>query len=98
LPAWLTSSHALHRTLSQITHTLARVAQLDELAATGAFPNFDAELVAPILEEANKLARDVLAPLNPIGHKTGAKLGDNGVIAAPGFAKTPIASSLTAAG
>jgi len=71
--------------VSQITHTLARVAQLDELAATGAFPNFDAELVAPILEEANKLARDVLAPLNPIGHKTGAKLGDNGVIAAPGL-------------
>ncbi len=33
------------------------------------------ELVAaPILDEANKLARDVLAPLNPIGHKTGAKL------------------------
>jgi alkylation response protein AidB-like acyl-CoA dehydrogenase len=71
--------------VSQITHTLARVAQLDELAATGAFPNFDAELVAPILEEANKLARDVLAPLNPIGHKTGAKLTDAGVIAAPGL-------------
>ena len=72
--------------ISQITHTLARIARLDELAATGAFPNFDPDLVAPILHEANKLARDVLAPLNPIGHKTGAKLGDNGVIAAPGLA------------
>jgi len=70
----------------QITHTLARIARLDELAATGAFPNFDPDLVAPILDEANKLARDVLAPLNPIGHKSGAKLGDNGVIAAPGLA------------
>ncbi len=73
--------------VSQIAHTLARVAKLDELAATGAFPNFDADLVAPILDEANKLARDVLAPLNPIGHKTGAKLTDDGVIAAPGFAE-----------
>jgi 3-(methylthio)propanoyl-CoA dehydrogenase len=69
----------------QIAHTLARIARLEEIAATGAFPNFDADLVAPILDEANKLARDVLAPLNPIGHKTGAKLGDAGVIAAPGL-------------
>jgi alkylation response protein AidB-like acyl-CoA dehydrogenase len=71
--------------ISQIAHTLSRIARLDELAATGAFPNFDADLVAPILDEANKLARDVLAPLNPIGHKTGAKLTDAGVIAAPGL-------------
>jgi alkylation response protein AidB-like acyl-CoA dehydrogenase len=71
--------------VSQIAHTLARIARLDELSATGAFPNFDADLVAPILDEANKLARDVLAPLNPIGHKTGAKLTDAGVIAAPGL-------------
>jgi len=71
--------------VSQIAHTLARIARLDEIAATGAFPNFDADLVAPILDEANKLARDVLAPLNAIGHKTGAKLTDAGVIAAPGL-------------
>ncbi len=73
--------------VDQIAHTLQRIARLEELAATGAFPNFDADLVAPILDEANKLARDVLAPLNPIGHKHGAKLADGGVIAAPGFAE-----------
>jgi alkylation response protein AidB-like acyl-CoA dehydrogenase len=72
--------------LSQIAHTLAHIAKLDEIAATGAFPNFDTDLVSPILEEANKLARDVLAPLNSVGHKTGAKLTDAGVIATPGFA------------
>jgi alkylation response protein AidB-like acyl-CoA dehydrogenase len=72
--------------VSQIADTLARIGRLDELAATGAFPNFDAELVAPILDEANKLARDVLAPLNPVGHKTGAKLTDAGVVPTPGFA------------
>jgi alkylation response protein AidB-like acyl-CoA dehydrogenase len=71
--------------VSQIADTLARIGRLDELAATGAFPNFDADLVAPILDEANKLARDVLAPLNPVGHKAGAKLTDTGVIPTPGF-------------
>jgi len=71
--------------ISQITHTLARIGRLDELASTGAFPNFDPDLVAPILDEANKLARDVLAPLNPIGHKTGARLTAAGVVAAPGL-------------
>ncbi len=72
--------------LPQISSTLTHVAQLDQLAATGAFPNFDGDLVAPILEEANKLARDVLAPLNATGHKVGAKLTDKGVEATPGFA------------
>ncbi len=71
--------------ISQITHTLVRIARLDDLAATGAFPNYDPELVGPILDEANKLARDVLAPLNPIGHKTGARLTHAGVVAAPGL-------------
>src|SRR5579871_2561289 len=71
--------------LEQISHTLSHIAQLEKLAATGAFPNFDPELVGPILDEANKLARDVLAPLNPVGHKSGAKLTDQGVLAAPGF-------------
>ncbi len=71
--------------VSQIAHTLSRIARLEDLATTGAFPNFDTGLVAPILDEANKLARDVLAPLNPIGHKVGAKLTETGVIAAPGL-------------
>jgi alkylation response protein AidB-like acyl-CoA dehydrogenase len=71
--------------LDQVARTLQRIGALDDLAATGAFPSFDADLVAPILEEANKLARDVLAPLNQQGHKTGAKLTEAGVVAAPGF-------------
>jgi 3-(methylthio)propanoyl-CoA dehydrogenase len=73
--------------VSQIARTLSRISKLEELGATGAFPNYSADLVAPILDEANKLARDVLAPLNSVGHKTGAKLTDNGVVAAPGFAE-----------
>jgi len=71
--------------VAQILHTLRTAGRIDDLAATGAFPNFDSDLLEPILDEANKLARDVLAPLNPIGHKTGAKLTDAGVVAAPGL-------------
>jgi len=71
--------------VNQITDTLNDIARINDLAATGGFPNFDGDLIAPILDEANKLARDVLSPLNPIGHKHGVKLTDAGVISAPGF-------------
>lgn len=73
--------------IAAITRALHAHGRLDALSATGAFPNFDTELVAPILEEANKLARDVLAPLNSVGHQTGVKLTEAGVVAAPGFAE-----------
>src|SRR5262245_53750662 len=73
--------------IDQIAHTLRTIGRLDDAATAGEFPNFDPDLVAPILDEANKLARDVLAPLNPVGHKIGAKLTDKGVVAAPGFAE-----------
>ncbi len=72
--------------LDQMQQTLTSIAQLDQLAETGGFANYDADLVAPILEEANKLARDVLAPLNQTGHQHGATLTNEGVAAAPGFA------------
>jgi alkylation response protein AidB-like acyl-CoA dehydrogenase len=71
--------------VNQITDTLNDIARINDLAATGGFPNFDGDLIAPILDEANKLARDVLSPLNPIGHKHGVKLTDAGVVSAPGF-------------
>lgn len=71
--------------VDDIAYTLEHIAGLPELAATGAFENYDPELISPILDEANKLARDVLAPLNQIGEKEGATLGDAGVTSAPGF-------------
>ena len=71
--------------LTSIVTALENFAQLDSLAATGKFPNYDAELIAPILEEAGKLANEILAPLNAAGDKSGARLEDGGVIAAEGF-------------
>jgi len=45
----------------------------------------DAETVEAVLEEAGKLAADVLAPLNKTGDDKGATLKDGEVTTAPGF-------------
>ena len=72
--------------VDEIAFALNQLAGLSKFEDHSAFENYDAELVDPILEEAGKLARDVLAPLNPVGDKNGAALTDSGVTAAPGFA------------
>ncbi|HIG23190.1 MAG TPA: acyl-CoA dehydrogenase [Henriciella marina] len=51
------------------------------------FETFDDELIDPILEEAGKLASDVLAPLNQTGDEQGAQLTGDGVVAPHGFAE-----------
>ena len=45
----------------------------------------DKETITAILEEAGKLATDVLAPLNKTGDEHGAKLENGTVTSAPGF-------------
>ncbi len=47
--------------------------------------DLDSETVQAILDEAAKLARDVLAPLNHTGDQTGCVLADGVVTTAPGF-------------
>jgi len=71
--------------VSDLAFTLEKIAGLARLDGNPAFENYDADLIVPILEEAGKLARDVLAPLNQEGDKAGATLGAEGVVAAPGF-------------
>ncbi len=64
---------------------------MNELAGLGrlqSLPGFEEatpELVDAVLEEAAKLAAEVLAPLNKPGDAQGARLGKEGVIAADGF-------------
>lgn len=70
-----------------ISFALTHLARLYELEGLPDFPDYSADLLEPILEEAGKLASEVLAPLNQSGDKAGAKLSDTGVIAAPGFAE-----------
>jgi alkylation response protein AidB-like acyl-CoA dehydrogenase len=61
---------------------------LDELAGLPAIAQFpgceqaSADLVDAIIEEASKLARDVLAPLNDVGDRERARL-ENGVVRTP---------------
>ncbi len=45
----------------------------------------DEETTAAVLDEAAKLASEVLAPLNKIGDEKGAKLDNGEVKTAPGF-------------
>lgn len=71
--------------IDDIAFTLQQVAGIRRLEALDAFENYDADLLAPILDEAAKFAREVLAPLNSSGDKAGATLTADGVVAAPGF-------------
>ena len=70
-----------------IAFILERVAGLGRLEGRPGMDAFDPELVAPILEEAGKLSRDILAPLNAEGDRIGAQLTADGVKTAPGFAE-----------
>lgn len=73
--------------VADIAFTLKQISGLEGLGQTGAFSAYDPDLIDPILEEAGKLMRDVIAPLNQVGDKHGAKLTADGVKAAPGFAQ-----------
>ncbi|MBU1385041.1 MAG: acyl-CoA dehydrogenase [Alphaproteobacteria bacterium] len=66
--------------------TLTEVAGLDAVAATGAFPDYDAEVMGAVLEAAGQFSEGVLAPLNRIGDQKGSTFADGDVTAAPGFA------------
>ncbi len=64
--------------LQFVLHDLLKVSQSD---VTG-YSELDAEFTSAVLEEAAKLAQDVLAPLNAAGDVEGCKL-ENGVVYTP---------------
>ncbi|HXQ10804.1 MAG TPA: acyl-CoA dehydrogenase [Caulobacteraceae bacterium] len=66
--------------------TLNDVLGVGQLVGSPAFPEFDVELLAAVLETAGALAADVLAPLDQTGDRAGATF-ENGQVRAPaGFA------------
>ena len=70
--------------VSDISFALTQLAGLSTFEGHPAFESYDPDLIDPILDEAGKLARDVLAPLNQSGDKAGAQLTETGVTSAPG--------------
>jgi 3-(methylthio)propanoyl-CoA dehydrogenase len=69
-----------------IAFSLTEVAGIDALAATGAFPDYDADVMGAVLEAAGSFSEEVLAPLNRPGDLAGATYANGSVTAAPGFA------------
>jgi acyl-CoA dehydrogenase len=60
--------------IAEIAFTMNGIAGLDTVIATGAFGDLSAETVEAILAEAGRFAAEELAPLNPIGDRSGARL------------------------
>ncbi|MGV9010043.1 acyl-CoA dehydrogenase [Brevundimonas sp.] len=72
--------------IRDLMFTLTEVAGIDDVTATGAFPDHDAELMGAVLEAAGQFSEGVLAPLNKIGDQKGSLYANGAVTAAPGFA------------
>ncbi|MGK9236765.1 acyl-CoA dehydrogenase [Inquilinus limosus] len=71
--------------LSDMRFVLRHLVGLDRIAALPGKGETTPELVEAVLEEAGKLAAEVIAPLNAVGDREGARL-ENGVVrTAPGF-------------
>ncbi|MCR9268084.1 MAG: acyl-CoA dehydrogenase family protein, partial [Alphaproteobacteria bacterium] len=71
--------------VDEMRFTLEEVAAVEGLKATGAFADFSADLTAAILDEAAKLAENVLAPLNRVGDAEHCKLEGEVVTTPTGF-------------
>ena len=63
------------------------VIEFDRLCEDGDLEDVNGELASAILEEASRLAGEVIAPLNELGDEKGATLDDTGVRETPGFAE-----------
>ena len=71
--------------IRDITFVLDEVVGLPAIAALPGYEEATPDLVGSILEEAGKIAADVLAPLNRVGDEIGATWADGDVTCAPGW-------------
>jgi len=72
--------------IRDLAFALESVAGIDQVAATGAFPDYDSDVMGAILEAAGQFSEGVLAPLNRVGDLNPATIIDGNVTASPGFA------------
>jgi alkylation response protein AidB-like acyl-CoA dehydrogenase len=68
--------------LADMRFVLKELAGLDEIATLPGFDGAAPDLVDAVLEQAAKLAREVLAPLNTVGDREPSRL-ENGVVRTP---------------
>ena len=68
-----------------LAFALTELAGVDRLIATGAYPDFDLDLMTAVLEASASLCEDVLAPLNRSGDLEGARYENGKVFAPKGF-------------
>ncbi|MGA7817141.1 MAG: acyl-CoA dehydrogenase C-terminal domain-containing protein [Caballeronia sp.] len=73
--------------LRDMRFVMTELAGLGELSSLPGFEEVTPELAEAVLDEAARLATEVLAPLNKSGDEQGARLTKDGVVAADGFAK-----------
>ncbi|HET6237083.1 MAG TPA: acyl-CoA dehydrogenase C-terminal domain-containing protein [Acetobacteraceae bacterium] len=71
--------------LADMRFVLHELIGLERIAALPGCEQVDRDLVDAILDEAGKLARDVLAPLNKVGDTEGSRLLDGAVRTPSGF-------------
>src|SRR5271154_5963560 len=71
--------------LADMRFVLHELIDLHQIAALPGCEQVGRELVDAILDEAGKLARDVLAPLNRVGDTEGSTLADGAVRTPSGF-------------
>src|SRR3569832_244226 len=71
--------------INDILLALNHGAGLKAAVEAGHYGDFDADITTAVLEEAGKIASDVLAPLYRSGDQHGIKLADKQVTTAPGW-------------
>jgi alkylation response protein AidB-like acyl-CoA dehydrogenase len=76
---------AYNAPIQDMRFTLNHVVGLSQVAGLPGYDVVTPDLVDQVLDEAGKLARDVLAPLNWVGDQNGSKLENGVVTTAPGF-------------
>ncbi|WP_406853398.1 acyl-CoA dehydrogenase [Brevundimonas sp. BH3] len=69
-----------------IAFALEAIAGIENVAATGAFPDYDTDVATAIIEAAGQFSEEVLAPLNRVGDLNPATISNGNVTASPGFA------------
>ena len=72
--------------IGDMQFVITELAGLESLSALPGYEEVTPDLVEAVLEEAAKLAGEVLGPLNEPGDEQGASLTKEGVVAADGFA------------